>query len=120
VLAPLALIQAALPQLRRSQGTVVSLSSDAAVEAYEGWGGYGSSKAALDHLHRVLAVEEPRLRVYQFDPGDMRTDMHQAAFPGQDISDRPGPESAVAPLRALLGSGAPSGRYQADARVTRP
>jgi NAD(P)-dependent dehydrogenase (short-subunit alcohol dehydrogenase family) len=120
VLAPLALIQAALPQLRRSQGTVVSLSSDAAVEAYEGWGGYGSSKAALDHLHRVLAVEEPRLRVYQFDPGDMRTDMHKAAFPGQDISDRPGPESAVAPLRALLGSGAPSGRYQADARVTRP
>lgn len=117
VLAPLALVQDALPQLRRSQGTVVSLSSDAAVEGYAGWGGYGSSKAALDHLHRVLATEEPRLRVYQFDPGDMRTEMHQAAFPDEDISDRPEPESAVAPFRALLESGAPSGRYRADAWV---
>jgi NAD(P)-dependent dehydrogenase (short-subunit alcohol dehydrogenase family) len=117
VVSPLALVQAALPLLRRSEGTVVSLSSDAAVEAYEGWGGYGSSKAAVDQLHAVLAVEEPRLRVYQFDPGDMRTAMHQAAFPDQDISDRPEPESAVAPLRALLDSGAPSGRYRADAWV---
>jgi NAD(P)-dependent dehydrogenase (short-subunit alcohol dehydrogenase family) len=114
VIAPLALIQAALPQIRRSEGTVVSLSSDAAIEAYEGWGGYGSSKAALDQLHRVLAAEEPLLHVYQFDPGDMRTEMHQSAFPGEDISDRPEPEAAVAPLRALLASGAPSGRYRVD------
>ena len=102
VVAPLALVQAALPLLRTSRGTVVSVSSDAAVEAYEGWGGYGSSKAALDQLHRVLAAEEPDLRVYLFDPGDMRTEMHQAAFPGEDISDRPEPESVVPPLRRLL------------------
>ncbi len=114
VYAPLALIQQALPHLRHSRGTVVSLSSDAAIEGYEGWGGYGSSKAALDQLHRVLATEEPLLRVYQFDPGDMRTAMHQAAFPGVDISDRPEPESVVAPFRALLASGAPSGRFRAD------
>jgi len=117
VVAPLALIQEALPQLRRSQGKVVSLSSDAAVEGYEGWGGYGSSKSALDQLHRVLAIEEPGLSVYQFDPGDMRTAMHQAAFPGEDISDRPEPESVVPSFRALLASGAPSGRYQANAWV---
>jgi NAD(P)-dependent dehydrogenase (short-subunit alcohol dehydrogenase family) len=112
--APLALVQDALPLLRRCRGTVVSVSSDAAVEAYEGWGGYGSSKAALDHLHRVLAVEEPSLLIYQFDPGDMRTDMHQAAFPGDDITDRPEPESVVPALRRLLESGAGSGRYLAS------
>jgi NAD(P)-dependent dehydrogenase (short-subunit alcohol dehydrogenase family) len=112
-LAPLALLQLALPRLRRSHGTVVSLSSDAAVEAYPGWGGYGSSKAALDHLHQVLAAEEPDLTVYQFDPGDMRTEMHQAAFPGEDISDRPEAETVVPTLRRLLDSGAPSGRYRA-------
>ena len=115
VVAPLALVQEALPVLRSSGGTVVSLSSDAAVEGYEGWGGYGSSKAATDLLHRTLAVEEPALRVYQFDPGDMRTSMHQAAFPGEDISDRPEPESVVPALRALLASDAPSGRYRAEA-----
>ncbi len=120
VVAPLALIQEALPLLRRSHGTVVSLTSDAAVESYEGWGGYGSSKAALDQLHQVLAAEEPGLVVYQFDPGDMRTGMHQAAFPGEDISDRPEPETVVAPFRALLESGAPSGRYRADALVVQP
>jgi NAD(P)-dependent dehydrogenase (short-subunit alcohol dehydrogenase family) len=114
VLAPLALIQAALPLLRRSQGVVVSLSSDAAVEAYEGWGGYGSSKAALDHLHHVLAAEEPDLTIYRFDPGDMRTEMHQDAFPGEDISDRPPAETVVPWLRRLLHSGAPSGRYRAS------
>ncbi len=114
VIAPLALLQLALPLLRRSGGTVVSLSSDAAVEAYQGWGGYGSSKAALDQLHRVLAAEEPELTIYQFDPGDMRTDMHQAAFPGEDISDRPPPDSVVPALRRLLESGAPSGRYRAS------
>jgi NAD(P)-dependent dehydrogenase (short-subunit alcohol dehydrogenase family) len=120
VFAPLALVQGALPLLRRSHGTAVSLSSDAATEAYEGWGGYGSSKAALDQLHRVLAAEEPLLHVYQFDPGDMRTAMHQSAFPGEDISDRPEPETAVMPLRALLDSGAPSGRYRSDQWVVQP
>ncbi len=120
VVAPLALVQQALPLLRRSHGSVVSLSSDAAVEGYEGWGGYGSSKAALDQLHQVLAAEEPGLRIYQFDPGDMRTAMHQAAFPGEDISDRPEPETVVAPFRALLESGAPSGRYRAGALVVQP
>jgi NAD(P)-dependent dehydrogenase (short-subunit alcohol dehydrogenase family) len=119
VVAPLALVQAALPWLRRSQGAVVCLSSDAAVEAYEGWGGYGSSKSALDQIAAVLAVEEPDLHVYGFDPGDMRTAMHQAAFPGEDISDRPEPETSVPPLRRLLDSRAPSGRYRA-AEVGRP
>jgi NAD(P)-dependent dehydrogenase (short-subunit alcohol dehydrogenase family) len=114
VIAPLALVQLALPLLLRSGGTVVSVSSDAAIEPYEGWGGYGSSKAALDQLHHVLGAEQPELHVYQFDPGDMRTEMHQAAFPGEDISDRPEPESVVPSLRRLLGSGAPSGRYRAD------
>jgi NAD(P)-dependent dehydrogenase (short-subunit alcohol dehydrogenase family) len=117
VLAPLALVQAALPRLRQQSGTLVSVSSDAAVEAYAGWGGYGSSKAALDQLHRVLAVEEPRLRIYQFDPGDMRTEMHQAAFPGEDISDRPEPAEVVPSFRHLLESGLPSGRYRATELV---
>ena len=120
VIAPLSLLQAALPLLRRSHGTVVSLSSDAAVEGYEGWGGYGSSKAALDQIQHVLAAEEPRLRIYQFDPGDMRTAMHQAAFPGEDISDRPEPESVVAPFRRLLESDARSGRYRAGEWVGQP
>jgi NAD(P)-dependent dehydrogenase (short-subunit alcohol dehydrogenase family) len=113
-LAPLALIQMALPLLKLSAGTVVSLSSDAAVEAYGGWGGYGSSKAALDQLHRVLAKEVSDVRFYSFDPGDMRTEMHQAAFRGEDISDRPEPDSVVPALRALLDSDAPSGRYVAS------
>ncbi len=114
VIAPLALVQLALPLLRRSRGTVVSLSSDAAVAGYEGWGGYGASKAALDHLHRTLAAEERDVRVLEFDPGDMRTAMHRAAFPGEDISDRPEPESVVPALRTLLGSDAHGGRYRAD------
>jgi NAD(P)-dependent dehydrogenase (short-subunit alcohol dehydrogenase family) len=112
VVAPLALVQAALPLLRRTRGTVLSISSDAAIEAYEGWGGYGSSKAALDQVHAVLATEEPELHVYRFDPGDMRTAMHQDAFPGEDISDRPVPESVVPAVRCLIDSGAPSGRYR--------
>jgi NAD(P)-dependent dehydrogenase (short-subunit alcohol dehydrogenase family) len=96
VVAPLALTQLSLPLLEQTPGaTVVNITSDAAVEAYEGWGGYGSSKAALEHLSRVLAVERPRLRVLVVDPGDLRTEMHQAAFPGEDISDRPLPEEAV-------------------------
>jgi NAD(P)-dependent dehydrogenase (short-subunit alcohol dehydrogenase family) len=114
VVAPLALIQLALPLLRQSRGAVVSLSSDAAVEAYEGWGGYGSSKAALDQLHRVLAIELGDVRLYSFDPGDMRTEMHQAAFPGEDISDRPDPSTVVPALRSLLASAAPSGRFRAS------
>jgi NAD(P)-dependent dehydrogenase (short-subunit alcohol dehydrogenase family) len=114
VLAPLALTQLALPLLRASAaGTVVTLSSDAAVEAYEGWGGYGAAKAALDHLAAVLAVEEPDLRVHAFDPGDMRTAMHQRAFPGEDISDRPEPDTVVPALLRLLDERLPSGRYRA-------
>jgi NAD(P)-dependent dehydrogenase (short-subunit alcohol dehydrogenase family) len=111
-LAPLALIQAALPALRPG-ARVVNVTSDAAVEAYEGWGGYGASKAALEQLTRVLAVEHPELAVYAFDPGDMNTAMHQAAFPGEDISDRPPPEDSVPALLELLTGDLPSGRYRA-------
>jgi NAD(P)-dependent dehydrogenase (short-subunit alcohol dehydrogenase family) len=113
VVAPLALARQLLPQLRQRHGTVLNISSDAAVEAYGTWGGYGSSKAALDHASRVLAAEEPDLRVYALDPGDMRTAMHQAAFPGEDISDRPAPDTVVPRLLDLLHSGLPSGRYRA-------
>lgn len=103
VVAPLALTQLALPLLCRTPGaTVVNITSDAAVEAYEGWGGYGSSKAALEHLSRVLAVEQPGLRVLVVDPGDLRTEMHQAAFPGEDISDRPLPEDSVPGFMELM------------------
>ena len=112
--APLALFQAVLPALRAASGRVLNISSDAAVEAYEGWGGYGASKAALDQLSAVLAVEHPELRVLAVDPGDMATDMHQAAFPGEDISDRPAPETVVPALLRLLDDDAPpSGRYRA-------
>jgi NAD(P)-dependent dehydrogenase (short-subunit alcohol dehydrogenase family) len=110
--APLALAQAVLPVLGPGSA-VLQISSDAAVEAYAGWGGYGASKAALDQLTAVLAVEHPDLRVYAVDPGDMRTDMHQAAFPGEDISDRPAPESVVPGLLALIEGDRPSGRYRA-------
>ena len=113
VVAPLALIQATLPLLRESGGTVVDVTSDAAVEGYAGWGGYGSSKAALEQLSNVLAAEEPLVKVYWFDPGDMRTAMHQAAFPGDDISDRPLPETVVPALRRLLRDAPPSGRFRA-------
>ena len=110
---PLAVVQAVLPALRTTGGTIVNISSDAAVEAYAGWGGYGASKAALDQLSAVLAVEQPDLRVLAVDPGDMATDMHQAAFPGEDISDRPAPESVVPALLALIDGDLPSGRYRA-------
>jgi NAD(P)-dependent dehydrogenase (short-subunit alcohol dehydrogenase family) len=110
VLAPLALIQSALPLLRPS-GTVINVTSDAAVEPYEGWGGYGSSKAALDQLTRVLAAEQPDLHIYAVDPGDMRTQMQQDAFPGEDISDRPPPEDSVPGIVTLLDGRLPSGRY---------
>jgi NAD(P)-dependent dehydrogenase (short-subunit alcohol dehydrogenase family) len=112
VVAPLALTQLALP-LMRAGGRIINITSDAAVEAYAGWGGYGASKAALEQLTRVLAVERPDLRVYAIDPGDMNTALHQAAFPGEDISDRPPPEDSVPGLRALLEGDLPSGRYRA-------
>jgi NAD(P)-dependent dehydrogenase (short-subunit alcohol dehydrogenase family) len=123
VVAPLALAQEALPALRASGGTLVQITSDAAVEGYAGWGGYGSSKAALEQVSNVLAAEESGVRVHWFDPGDMRTQMHQEAFPGEDISDRPLPATVVPALVRLLHSRAPSGRYRAaeidsDARVT--
>ena len=112
VLAPLALVQLVLPLLGED-GRIVNVTSDAGVEAYEGWGGYGSSKAALDQLGAVLAAERPRLRVYTVDPGDMRTQMHQEAYPGEDISDRPPPEESVPGILALIDGDLPSGRYRA-------
>jgi NAD(P)-dependent dehydrogenase (short-subunit alcohol dehydrogenase family) len=114
VVAPLALIQLLAAPLAAAAGTIVNVSSDAAVEAYPGWGGYGSSKAALDQLTAVLAAEEPSLRCYAFDPGDMRTDMHQQAFPGEDISDRPEPETVIPALLRLIDERPPSGRYRAS------
>jgi NAD(P)-dependent dehydrogenase (short-subunit alcohol dehydrogenase family) len=112
-LAPLALVQGLLPLLERSGGRIVNVTSDAAVEPYAGWGGYGSSKAALDQLTAILAAETPHLRVYSFDPGDMRTQMHQEAFPGEDISDRPEPQSVVPALLRLVDEDLPSGRHRA-------
>jgi NAD(P)-dependent dehydrogenase (short-subunit alcohol dehydrogenase family) len=114
VVAPLALVQAALPLLHRSSDPrIINVSSDAAVEAYEGWGGYGSSKAALDHLSAVLAVEEPGVRVWAVDPGDMATQMQQDAFPGEDVSDRPPPGEVVPRLVGLIEGERPSGRIRA-------
>jgi NAD(P)-dependent dehydrogenase (short-subunit alcohol dehydrogenase family) len=112
VLAPLALAQRALPHMPDG-AVVVNVTSDAAVEPYEGWGGYGSSKAALEQLTAILGAENPRLRVYALDPGDMRTRMHQDAFPGEDISDRPPPEDSVPGLLELVNGERPSGRYAA-------
>jgi NAD(P)-dependent dehydrogenase (short-subunit alcohol dehydrogenase family) len=109
----MALVQLTLPRLPHG-GCIVNVTSDAAVEAYPGWGGYGSAKAALDQVTAVLATEEPGLRCYAFDPGDMRTGMHQRAFPGEDISGRPEPEVAAAALLRLLGQRPPSGRYRAS------
>ena len=114
--APLRLIQLALPILGAG-GRIVNVTSDAAVEGYEGWGGYGSSKAALEQLSNVLGAEHPELRVYSVDPGDMRTQMQQDAFPGEDISDRPPPEESVPGLLALIEGDLPSGRYAARALV---
>ena len=112
--APHALTKALLPDLVASNGILVNISSDAGVEHYAGWGGYAASKAALDHLTLTLAAENPRLTAYAVDPGDMRTKMHQLAFPGQDISDRPEPESVVPHLRALIRQRPGSGRYRAS------
>lgn len=117
VVSPLALTAHLLSSLRAGDGVVVNISSDAAVEAYETWGPYGASKAGLDHATAILAKEEPTLRVYSFDPGDMRTEMHQAAFPGEDISDRPRPETVVPGLTRLIESRLPSGRYSVNDMV---
>lgn len=112
VLAPLALVQLALPRLA-GNAAVLNITSDAAVEAYETWGGYGSSKAALAQITAVLGVEHPAVRFYAVDPGDMRTQLHQEAYPGEDISDRPPPEESVPGLLALIEGEAPSGLYRA-------
>ena len=112
VFAPLALAQLALPRLAE-QAAIINVTSDAAVEPYQGWGGYGSSKAALNQVTAVLAVEQPQLRVYALDPGDMRTQMHQEAFPGEDISDRPPPERSIPALLELIDGDRASGRYRA-------
>jgi NAD(P)-dependent dehydrogenase (short-subunit alcohol dehydrogenase family) len=111
--APLALIQMALPALVNNAGVIINVTSDAAIEPYPGWGGYGSSKAALDQLSAVLAAETSAVPIYAFDPGDMRTEMHQAAFPAEDISDRPEPESVVPALLRLLDARPTAGRYRA-------
>jgi NAD(P)-dependent dehydrogenase (short-subunit alcohol dehydrogenase family) len=112
VIAPLALLQSLQPYLK-SDFRVLNITSDAGVEAYEGWGGYGSSKAALEQLSNILAAENPNWRVYWVDPGDMRTQMHQEAFPGEDISDRPLPEEVIPGFLPLLEGSLPSGRYAA-------
>jgi NAD(P)-dependent dehydrogenase (short-subunit alcohol dehydrogenase family) len=111
-LAPLALMQEALPRLAEG-ARIVNVTSDAAREPYEGWGGYGSSKAALEQLTAVFAAEQPALRVYAVDPGDMNTRMHQDAYPGEDISDRPPPAQSVPGVLALIEGDLPSGRYSA-------
>jgi NAD(P)-dependent dehydrogenase (short-subunit alcohol dehydrogenase family) len=113
VIAPIALTQTLLPLLRASGGAVLNITSDAAVEAYAGWGGYGAAKAALEQASNVLAAEELAIRVWWADPGDLRTDMHQQAFPGQDISDRPRPETVVPAFVRLISQRLPSGRYRA-------
>ncbi len=112
-LAPLALVQLVLPALQARGGCVVGVSSDAAVEAYAGWGAYGAAKAALDHASAVLAVEHPELRVHAFDPGDMDTELHRLAEPGEDLSHLPSPDSVVPALLRLLDEDLPSGRYRA-------
>lgn len=112
VVAPLGVLQAVRHALK-PEARVINITSDAAVEAYPGWGGYGSSKAALEHLSAILAAENPQWRVYWVDPGDMRTQMQQEAFPGEDISDRPLPERSVPAFLSLLYDDIPSGRYVA-------
>ena len=111
LVAQLGLVQVLLPHLRAG-ATVVAVTSDAAVEPYEGWGAYGAAKAGFEHLAAILGAERPDLRVLRVDPGDMRTQMHQDAFPGEDISDRPEPEASVPGLRALIAGPHPSGRYR--------
>jgi NAD(P)-dependent dehydrogenase (short-subunit alcohol dehydrogenase family) len=119
VIGPLGLAQWALPSLRERGGAIVNITSDAAIEAYEGWGGYGSAKAAVEQTSRILAAEEPDVRVWWVDPGDLRTRMHQEAFPGEDIGDRPLPETVVPAFLHLIESRPPAGRIRlADLVVT--
>ena len=118
VVAPLALTQQLLSPLVESHGTILNVTSDAAVEAYPEWGGYGSSKAAFEHLSAVLAVEQTGVRVLVADPGDLRTEMHQDAFPGEDISDRPLPEVIVPALVDLIESDQAGGRYRVPELVS--
>ena len=113
VVAPIALTQLLLPDLRRLGGAVLNVTSDAAVEAYAGWGGHGAAKAALEQASNVLAAEESAVRVWWVDPGDMRTQMHQEAFPGEDISDRQLPEAVTPAFLRLITERMPSGRYRA-------
>ena len=113
-IAPLALIQLALPRMA-ADARIVNITSDAAVAGYEGWGGYGASKAALEQLSNVLGAERPDLRVYAVDPGDMNTRMQQDAFPGEDISDRPPPQESVPGLLVLVEGDVPSGRHRTAA-----
>ena len=110
VIAQLGVLQAVQDQLKPS-ARILNITSDAGVNAYQGWGGYGSSKAALEQLSAILAAENPELKVFWVDPGDMRTQMHQDAFPGEDISDRPLPSESVPGLISLLEGNLPSGRY---------
>lgn len=119
VVAPLALAQLFLDDLKGRDGAIINVTSDAGIEPYETWGGYGSSKAALEHLSAIMAVEQPALRIYWVDPGDMRTQMHQDAFPGEDISDRPLPEAVVPGFMALIDHAMPSGRYRATELVAK-
>lgn len=116
VLAPLAILQTIKNHLN-SDARLINVTSDAGVEAYEGWGGYGASKAALEHLTAIFAIENPEYKVYWVDPGDMRTQMHQEAFPNEDISDRPLPEVSVGGFMQLINANLPSGRYQAQKMV---
>ena len=113
VIAPIALTQLFLPALRERGGAVLNVTSDAAIEPYAGWGGYGAAKAAIEQASNVFAAEESAIHLWWVDPGDLRTDMHQAAFPGEDISDRPLPESVVPALIRLVAERLPSGRYRA-------
>jgi NAD(P)-dependent dehydrogenase (short-subunit alcohol dehydrogenase family) len=117
-ISPLALVQVFRNELKQD-ARVINVTSDAAVEPYEGWGGYGSSKAALEQLSNILAAENPNLRVYRVDPGDMRTRMHQEAFPDEDISDRPLPEESVPGFLKLIAGDLPSGRYEARSLAVR-
>jgi NAD(P)-dependent dehydrogenase (short-subunit alcohol dehydrogenase family) len=119
VIAPLGILQAVRHQLKTG-AAIINVTSDAGVEAYSGWGGYGASKAALEQLSAVLAEENPKLRIYWVDPGDMNTQMHQEAFPGEDISDRPAPDAIVPGLLALIDGQFASGRYQAGDLVPEP
>jgi NAD(P)-dependent dehydrogenase (short-subunit alcohol dehydrogenase family) len=119
VVAPLALVQLALPRLAAG-ARVINVTSDAAVEPYAGWGGYGATKAALEQVTAILAAEHPELQVHAVDPGDMRTAMHQAAFPGEDISDRPPPEASLPGLLRLIRGEVPSGRHKASELASLP